>query len=125
MYGKCKGVFGLQCVRSASGNSIENGMTDRAFEGYDDDVGELSLPVSCMQDFSIECILELEPNGVRPSINLMAAAMEMPATMEILCSNDVWVCDTAASNHFAKSKDGAHNSRKTNGVSQGMIGGHV
>ena len=45
--------------------------------------------------------------------------------MEILRSNDVWVCDTAASNHFAKSKDGAYNSRKTDGVSQGMTGGHV
>ena len=58
-------------------------------------------------------------------MNSMAAAMEMPATMEILRSNDVWVCDTAASNHFAKSKDGAYNSRKTDGVSQGMTGDHV
>ena len=55
----------------------------------------------------------------------MAIGMEMPATMEILRSNDVWVCDTAASNHFAKSKDGSYNSRKTDGVSQGMTGGHV
>ena len=54
----------------------------------------------------------------------MAAAMEMPGTMEILCNNDIWVCNTAASNHFAKS-DGAYNSRKTDGVSQGMTGGHV
>ena len=56
----------------------------------------------------------------------MAAAMEMPATMEILCSNDVWVCNTAASsNHFAKSKDGSYNCRKTDGVSQEMTRGHV
>ena len=55
----------------------------------------------------------------------MAAAMEMPATMEILCNNDLWVCDTAASNHFAKSKDGVYNSHKTGRVSQGMTGGHV
>lgn len=55
----------------------------------------------------------------------MTAAMEVPATMEILRSYDVWVCDTAASNHFAKSKDGSYNCRKTDGVSQGMTGGHV
>ena len=55
----------------------------------------------------------------------MAAAMEMPATMEILCRNDVGVCDTAVSNHFAKTKDGTYNSHKTDGVSQGMTGGHV
>ncbi len=58
-------------------------------------------------------------------MNLMAAAMEMPATMEILRRNDMWVCDTAASNHFAKSKDGAYNSHKTDGVSRSMTGGHV
>jgi hypothetical protein len=34
-------------------------------------------------------------------------------------------CDTAPNNHFAKSKDGAFNSRKTDGVSQGMTGGRV
>ena len=109
------------------GTSDADGITDRVFEGDDDDVSELSVPDSCMRDFSIECVLESEPDSVGPStsINLMATAMEMPATMEILHSNDVWVCDTAASNHFTKSKDGAYNSRKTNGVSQGMTGGHV
>jgi hypothetical protein len=74
------------------GISDENGITDRAFEGDDDDVSELSLPESCMQDFSIECVLELEPEGVQPSINLMAAAMEMPATMEIY---EVMMCGFA------------------------------
>ncbi len=51
--------------------------------------------------------------------------MEMLATLEILCSNDVWVCDTAASNHFAKGKMGSYNCCKTDIVSQGMTGGHV
>jgi hypothetical protein len=55
----------------------------------------------------------------------MAAAMEMPATMEILHSIGIWVCDTATSNHFAKSKDGSYNFRKSEGVSQGMTGGCV
>ena len=40
--------------------------------------------------------------NLKGTVDLMAAAMEMPATMEILCSNDEWVCDTAASNHFCK-----------------------
>ena len=44
--------------------SEENSITDRAFEGDDDDVSELSLPESCMQDASIKCILESEPEGV-------------------------------------------------------------
>ena len=105
--------------------SEENSITDRAFEDDDDDVSELSLPKSCMQDESIEWVLESEPDGVRPSFSLMAAAIEMPGTMEILHSNDMWVCNTTASNHFAKSKDGAYNSRKTGGVSQGMTGGRV
>ncbi len=51
--------------------------------------------------------------------------MEIPATMEILHSTNVWVCNTAASNHFSKSLNGAYNCRKTDGVSQGMTGGHV
>ena len=68
--------------------SEENDITDRAFEGDDDAVSELSLPKSCMQDASIECILESELEDVQPSFNLMAEAMEMHATMEILCSND-------------------------------------
>ena len=46
------------------GTSDDNGITDRAFKGDDDDVSELSYPKSCMQDVSIECILELEPNVV-------------------------------------------------------------
>jgi len=73
------------------GTSDDGGITDRFSEGNDNDVSVLFLPESCMQDFSIECLLESEPNRVQPSINLMAAAMEMPATMEILYSNDVWV----------------------------------
>lgn len=37
----------------------------------------------------------------------MAAAMKMPATMEIH-SKDIWVCKTTESNHFMKRKDGAY-----------------
>ena len=55
----------------------------------------------------------------------MVMGMEMPANMEILHRNDIWVCDAAASNHVAKSKDGSYNYCKTDIVSQGMIGGHV
>ncbi len=55
----------------------------------------------------------------------MAIGMEMSAPMEILHSNDIWVCNTAASNHFAKSKDGLYNCCKTGIMSQGMTGGHV
>lgn len=43
------------------------------------------------------------------AFDVMAVTMELPATMEILCSTDIWVCDTAASNHFSMSKDGAYN----------------
>ena len=67
----------------------------------DDDVSTLSFSELCIQDVSIKCLLESEPEGVQPSINLTAATMEMPSTMEILCSNDVWVCNTTASNHFS------------------------
>ncbi len=65
------------------------------------------------------------PRNLKGTIDLMAAAIEMPATMEIMHSKDVWVCNTAASNHFAKSKDGAYNCCKTDGITQGMTGGHV
>ena len=44
--------------------------------------------------------------NLKGMVDLMAASMEMPATMEILRSNDVWVCDTAVSNHFSKSQEG-------------------
>lgn len=80
---------------------------------------------SHMQDLICELIHELEPEGVQASINLMATATEMPATMEIVCSNLVRVCNTAESDHFAKSKDGLYNCRKTDDVSQGMTGDHV
>ena len=36
----------------------------------------------------------------------------------------MWACNTTASNYFAKSKDGTYNSRKTDGISQRMTGGH-
>jgi hypothetical protein len=39
----------------------------------------------------------------------MAVAMEMPVTTDLLKEDGIWVCDTAASNHFAKSKDTAYN----------------
>jgi hypothetical protein len=81
--------------------SEEYCITNRALEGDDDDVSTLSFSELCIQDVSIKCLLESEPEGVQPSINLTAATMEMPSTMEILCSNDVWVCNTTASNHFS------------------------
>ena len=40
----------------------DNGIIDRAFEGNDNDVSE-SLPKLCMQDVSIECVLESEPEA--------------------------------------------------------------
>jgi hypothetical protein len=79
---------------------------DEVSEGDDDDVSELSQPESCMLNSGFEWLLGSEPSSLRPSLNIMAAAMEMPATMEILCSNDVWVCDTTASYHFVKSEMG-------------------
>ena len=54
----------------------------------------------------------------------MAAAMEMPATMEILCNNDLWVCDTAASKHFARARM-VYITAARLAESQGMTGGHV
>ena len=59
------------------------------------------------------------------TFNLMAAAMEIPANMEILHSTNVWVYDTAASNHFSKIQNGAYNRCNTDEVSQGMTGSHV
>eukprot|EP00956_Cyclotella_meneghiniana_P009199 scaffold12643_cov136-Cyclotella_meneghiniana.AAC.2 len=52
--------------------------------------------------------------------------MEIPATMELLKSNEIWVCDSGASNHFTKSKTGGVNFRSDSGkVSQGMTGAAV
>ena len=48
--------------------------------------------------------------------------MEMPATIELLKNDDVWVCDTAASNHFCKSKHDSINNRESKVMSQGMTG---
>jgi hypothetical protein len=45
--------------------------------------------------------------------------------MEILHSNGVWVCDTAANIHFAKIKASAYNCCKTDRVSKGMTGVYV
>ena len=55
----------------------------------------------------------------------MASEMEMPATLGLLRSDDIWVCDTAASNHFCKNDDAAINVRDTNVRSQGMTGEEV
>lgn len=51
--------------------------------------------------------------------------MEMPTTMDILYSDDMWVCDTTASNHFSKSKNGAYNCQKTDVMSQEMASGNA
>ena len=51
--------------------------------------------------------------------------MEIPASIDLLKHNDVWVCDTAASNHFVRSSAGAVNIRKADTVSQGMTGSGV
>jgi hypothetical protein len=53
------------------------------------------------------------------------AGIEVPATLGILKDNDIWVCDTAASNHFSKSCDGAYNVRNTSTMSTGMSGASV
>ena len=55
----------------------------------------------------------------------MTAVFKMLNTMEILCSNDVWVYDTAVSSHFSESKDGAYNCHQTDVLSHRMTGGHV
>jgi hypothetical protein len=58
-----------------------------------------------MLNTMFKLLLGLESSRVQPPINVTAAAMEVPATMEILGCSDVWICKTAASN-LAKSKDG-------------------
>ena len=45
--------------------------------------------------------------------------------MGILKDDDIWVCDTAASNHFSKNCDGAYNVRNTSTMSTGMSGASV
>jgi len=45
--------------------------------------------------------------------------------LDVLHDDDIWISDTAASNHFAKSKVGAFNMRKTDTVSQGMTGNGI
>jgi hypothetical protein len=51
--------------------------------------------------------------------------MEIPASVELLKHDDIWVCDTAASNHFVKSMHGAVNVKKHQVNSQGMTGESV
>ena len=53
------------------------------------------------------------------------ASIEVPATLGILKDDDIWVCDTAASNHFSKNCDGAYNVRNTSTMSTGMSGASV
>lgn len=57
----------------------------------------------------------------------MPAAMKMPGTMELLGSNVMWKCDTAASYHFAKSKDDACacNCNKVDVMPQGITHGYA
>ena len=71
------------------------------------------------------------PSGIRPikerNNQELTLAMEIPASVELLKHDDIWVCDTAASNHFVKStKHGAVNVLKKHQVnSQGMTGESV
>lgn len=62
-----------------------------------------------MLESMFKLLIQSESNRVQSTINFMTAIMEIPAIREIIIhSNDAWVCDTIASNHFAKSKDGAY-----------------
>ena len=72
------------------------------------------------------------PSGIRPikernnqELTLATLAMEIPASVELLKHDDIWVCDTAASNHFVKSMHGAVNVKKHQVNSQGMTGESV
>jgi hypothetical protein len=55
----------------------------------------------------------------------MASELEAPAALDLLHDDDIWVSYTAASNHFAKSKVGSFDLRKTDTVSQGMTGNGI
>ena len=76
-------------------------------------------------------MLRAGPSGIRPKEkhqNIeeeISLAMEMPASVELLKHDDIWVCDTAASNHFVKSNHGAVNVKSNNVKSQGMTGESV
>ena len=48
--------------------------------------------------------------------------MEVHPTLDLLKSNNIFACDTAAKNHFVKSKEGSHNCQATEVVSWGMTG---
>lgn len=69
------------------------------------------------------------PSGIRPikerNNQELTLAMEIPASVELLKHDDIWVCDTAASNHFVKSMHGAVNVKKHQVNSQGMTGESV
>ena len=71
------------------------------------------------------------PSGIRPNSKPASnaeqalASIEVPATLRILKDDDIWVCDTAASNHFSKNCDGAYNVRNTSTMSTGMSGASV
>ena len=53
------------------------------------------------------------------SNELALGKMEIPATMDILKEEDVWICDTGASNHSTSSDAGARNRKDINSSSVG------
>ena len=55
----------------------------------------------------------------------LAETSEIPANIEMLNDDNVWVFDTGASNHFTKSNAGATNIRSSVKMSQGMTGNAV
>ena len=48
--------------------------------------------------------------------------MELPPTLDLLKSNDIFACNTATMNHFVKRTEGAHNFWATKIVLQGIMG---
>ena len=59
---------------------------------------------------------------VKFSEELALGKMEIPTTMDILREDDVWICDTGASNHSTNSDAGARNRKDTNSSSVGHVG---
>ena len=65
---------------------------------------------------------DLERAVQMKEVEMALGSMTVPASIDILQEDDVWICDTGASSHSSKSKKGARSVKDTNSTSVGHAG---